>query len=65
MPDREVVKRFIATVEAGRYVEAIERFMRTLFVHKDELARRRWAGDRIVEERLYYDPGRLAPPKPA
>ncbi len=35
------------------------------FVHMDELARQRWTGDRIVEERFYYDPGALAPPKPA
>ena len=26
MPAREVIERFVATVEAGRYVEAIERF---------------------------------------
>ena len=26
MPTREVVERFVETVEAGRYVEAIERF---------------------------------------
>jgi hypothetical protein len=25
----------------------------------DELARQRWQGDRIVEERFYYDPAQL------
>ena len=26
----------------------------------DELALQRWRGDRVVEERFYYDPGQLA-----
>jgi ketosteroid isomerase-like protein len=26
----------------------------------DELAHQRWQGDRIVEERFYYDPGQMA-----
>ena len=30
----------------------------------DELARQRWRGDRIVEERFYYDPAQLRPAKP-
>ena len=31
----------------------------------DELAHQRWRGDRIVEERFYYDPAQLWPPKSA
>jgi hypothetical protein len=31
----------------------------------DELALQRWRGDRIVEERFYYDPAQLAAAKPA
>jgi len=30
----------------------------------DELARQRWRGDRIVEERFYYDPAQVRPAKP-
>jgi ketosteroid isomerase-like protein len=30
----------------------------------EELAEQRWRGDRIVEERFYYDPAQLRPPKP-
>ena len=30
----------------------------------DELALQRWRGDRIVEERFYYDPVQLRPAKP-
>jgi len=29
----------------------------------DELAHQRWRGDRIVEERFYYDPAQLRPAK--
>ena len=29
--------------------------------HLDELAHQRWSGDRIAEERFYYDPGASAP----
>ena len=28
----------------------------------DEIALQRWSGDRVVEERFFYDPGQLAPP---
>ena len=28
----------------------------------EELAHQRWRGDRIAEERFYYDPAQLAPP---
>lgn len=28
----------------------------------DEIAWQRWSGDRIVDERFYYDPGTLRPP---
>lgn len=30
----------------------------------DELAHQHWRGDRIVEERFYYDPAQLRPAKP-
>ena len=40
MPSRERVQALIAHVEQGRFV----------------LAHQRWDGDRIVEERFYYDP---------
>ena len=116
MPSRQTVHDFIAVVEQGHYIEAIERFyaadasmqengepprrgretlvayeravmaacsaMRTLpvksvlvdgdlvvihwvfeFTRKtgqvmriDELAHQRWVGDKIVEERFFYDP---------
>jgi ketosteroid isomerase-like protein len=117
MPDRDTVRRLIATVEAGRYVEAIDEFyaddatmqenlgairkgretmmeherkamaavteirtrpgttftqdgdivvIRWRFdietrdgrvLHLDELAYQRWSGEKIAEERFYYDPG--------
>ncbi|SDR63220.1 Ketosteroid isomerase-related protein [Rhizobiales bacterium GAS191] len=116
MPNRDVVKAFIALVERGQYVEAIEAYytedasmqenmqpprrgranlaegerkvmasfreirtrpVETYFVDgdrvvinwvfdfeghdgsmfsQDELASQRWQGDKIVEERFYYDP---------
>ena len=28
----------------------------------DEIAWQRWRGDRIVEEKFFYDPAQLAPP---
>lgn len=31
----------------------------------EELAYQRWEGERIVEERLFYDPAQLAPAAPA
>lgn len=31
----------------------------------EELALQRWRGDRIVEERFYYDPAQLRPVEPA
>jgi len=31
----------------------------------DELALQRWEGERIAEERFYYDPRQTRPPKPA
>ena len=124
MPNRDTVKAFIALVERGQYVEAIEDYytedasmqenmlpprrgrqsliegerrvlagvreirtrpVETYFVEGDrvvinwifdfvlldgstfsqnELALQRWAGDRIVEERFYYDPAQRQP-KPA
>jgi len=123
MPSRERVAEFVAMVEAGQFVEAIERFYaeeavafenqgppttgRAALVAKeqaalarsdirtrkgsvalvdgdrvaiawvfeitpgkgggevltmDEIAWQRWDGDRIVEERFYYDPGQMKPP---
>ncbi len=116
MPSRQTVQAFIALVEQGQYVEAIEQFyapqasmqensqpprrgrdtlvayeraviaacsaMRTLPVESflvdgdfvvihwvfeftrrsgktmriDELAHQRWEGEKIVEERFFYDP---------
>lgn len=116
MPSRQTVQDFIALVEQGRYLDAIEQFyapdasmqensqpprrgretllayeravmaacsaMRTLPVESylvdgdfvvihwvfeftrlsgktmriDELAHQRWQGDKIVEERFFYDP---------
>jgi ketosteroid isomerase-like protein len=121
MPQRDIVRAFIAMVERGRYVEAIESFyaenasmqenlqpprqgreilvagerkimagfreirtrpVETYFVHgdrvvinwifdftdhdgasftQDELALQRWQGDKIVEERFYYDPAQRPP----
>ena len=55
MPSREVVKRFIAVVESGRYVEAIAEF----YTDAAKLALQRWEGERIAEERFYYDPGQM------
>ncbi|HEV2677033.1 MAG TPA: nuclear transport factor 2 family protein [Aliidongia sp.] len=47
--DRSVVQwRFEITDPAGRRFEL------------DELAYQRWQGDRIVEERFYFDPAQLA-----
>ena len=125
MPSRERVQDFIATVESGRHVEAIEQFYaedasmqenqapprrgrRNLMdgeqkvmesfeaIHTrpaeivlidgdrvvinwvfdfiladgrrftfDELALQLWSGDRIIEERFYYDPGQRRPAAPA
>jgi hypothetical protein len=31
---------------------------------QDELAYQKWAGDKIVEERFYYDPSQTRPPSP-
>lgn len=122
MPSRERVAEFVAMVEAGQFVEAIEAFYaedavafenqgppttgRAALVTKeraalarsdirtrkgavalvdgdrvaiawvfeitpgkggptltmDEIAWQRWDGDRIVEERFYYDPGQMKPP---
>jgi len=119
MPSRERVQAFVAMVEAGRFVEAIEAFYtedatmqenqqpprgpraalvegekKTLAAHKEartlpgstfvldgdrvairwtfeftrkdgkrfrmeELALQRWRGDRIAEERFFYDPEQL------
>lgn len=116
MPTRQTVQNFIATVERGEYIEAIEQFyapdasmqensqparrgrdtlvayeravmaacsaMRTLPVESflvdgdfvvihwvfeftrlsgktmriDELAHQRWEGEKIMEERFFYDP---------
>ncbi|HEY0438127.1 MAG TPA: nuclear transport factor 2 family protein [Phenylobacterium sp.] len=124
MPARETVAAFVALVEAGRYVEALEQFyhpdatmqdnqrpprmglerliaderatmarfaaMRTdpvedLLIDGDkvvvrwrfvftpaegapmimeELSLQRWAGDRIAEERFFYDPGQTKPARP-
>jgi len=124
MPARDRVAAFVAAVEAGRYVEAIEEFyhpdasmqdnqrpprlgrdqlvaderatmamfatMKTdpvedLLIDGDkvmvrwrftftpaegppmimeELALQRWDGDRIAEERFFYDPRQTRPPKP-
>ena len=125
MPARDRVAAFVAVVEAGRYVEAIEQFyhpdasmqdnqqpprvgrdrlvaderatmarfveMKTdpvedILIDGDkvmirwrftftpaegppmtmeELTLQRWAGDRIAEERFFYDPRQTRPPKPA
>lgn len=122
MPSRERVQAFVALVEAGRYVEAIEDFyhadasmqenqwpptvgrdklvaaetatlarnkamatrpvgdllidgdrvmIRWIFditppegqpVVLEELALQRWDGDRIAEERFFYDPRQVRPP---
>ena len=119
MPSRERVEAFVARVEGGKFVEAIEEFyvedasmqenldaprqgrdllvaherkviaaskqvtahcIRPAFVHGDhvvinwvfeftsadgkvrrldELAHQRWQGDRVVEERFYYNPAQL------
>ena len=119
MPSRERVQAFVAVVEAGRFVEAIEAFYteaatmqenqqpprgpraalvegekKTLAAHNEartlpgstfvvdgdrvairwtfeftrrdgkrfrmeELALQRWRGDRIAEERFFYDPEQL------
>lgn len=120
MPSRETVEALAAEIEAGRYVEAIERFYaedasmqenlaaprvgrkllmdgerlvmsrfrsieakrqgpalidgdfvasRWVFTFTaedgtqktmDEVAWQRWAGDKVVEERFYYDPSQTA-----
>ena len=122
MPSRERVLALVATVEQGKYVEAIEEFYtqdatmqenndpprggrevlmagerKVLAAHKsvrtepgssflldgdrvvvhwhfkfvrldgkrfrmDELALQRWRGDRISEERFFYDPGQRRSP---
>ncbi len=122
MPDRNRVEAFVAAVERGDYVEAIEAFytdqasmqenvgrkltgrpalienekaalarsrivarkgsialvdgdrvaIRWVFemtplaggptVSLDEIAWQRWEGDRIAEERFYYDPAQVMPP---
>src|SRR5512144_1032813 len=122
MPSRERVQAFVAVVEAGRYVEAIEDFyhpdasmqenqrppkvgrdalaaaeqetmarnksmatrpVEDLLIDGDkvmirwtfditppegppivleELALQRWDGDRIAEERFFYDPRQTRPP---
>ena len=35
------------------------------FTRMEELAYQRWAGERIVEERFFYDPAQLVPGRPA
>jgi hypothetical protein len=42
MPAREVVERFVAMVEAGRYVEAIRTLPGTRFVVDGDLVLIRW-----------------------
>jgi len=119
MPNRQIVEAFAATLEAGRFLEAIADFyaedasmqenadsprvgrdvliegekkvlarsssvtakrlspimidgdhvcIRWLFEFTgadgatrrlDEIAYQRWAGDKVVEERFFYDPGQL------
>ncbi len=121
MPNPQTLEAFVALVEAGRFVEAIERFyaddatmqenhrpprvgkaaliagerkvlegtrsvrarcVRPLFVNGDEvvirwqfefedayrtvarvdeLALQRWRGERIVQEKFFYDPAQLKP----
>jgi ketosteroid isomerase-like protein len=121
MPAPATLEAFVATVEAGRFVEAIERFyadeatmqenhrpprvgkaalianerkviegtrsvkarcLRPVFVNGDqvvvrwlfefedrlgviaridELALQRWRGERIVQERFFYDPAQMKP----
>jgi hypothetical protein len=122
MPSSEVLKRFVARVEANAHAEAIEEFyaphasmqendkpprvgrdvlaarernilarmrsVRSKCVHPvfvngdyvvirwvfefeslegvrtrmDELAYQRWEGDRVVEEKFFYNPAQVAPP---
>ena len=33
-------------------------------LHMEELAHQRWEGERIAEEKFFYDPAQLAPVKP-
>ncbi len=75
MPSIQTVERFVQLVEAGQGLEALDQFytddvavIRWIFdyvdgkgraVHFEELAYQRWAGDRIAEERFFYDPGQF------
>ena len=122
MPSRELIERFIATVERGQFVEAMEQFyapdataqennepprvgLPALLAHErkslatfptargrclspvlidgdrvvihwcfefdhpsgavlrlEELAWQTWRGDRLVSERIFYDPKQMLPP---
>lgn len=125
MPQRDTLERFVALVEAGRFLEAMEDFyaadatmqeneqpprvgkpallaaerktlggvkrvtaqcVRPLLVdgdhvvvrwrfefenldgrmrRVDELALQRWRGEKIVEEKFFYDPAQMVPRAPA
>ena len=74
MPRAETLERFIAKVESNAHVEAIAEFYapnasmqenesppRTGRTRLEELAYQRWEGDRVVEEKFFYDPRQLQP----
>ncbi|MGE5047324.1 MAG: hypothetical protein ACM3PC_02050 [Deltaproteobacteria bacterium] len=56
MPSRSVVEDFIATIERGQFLEALDRFYA-----EDMTAYQVWRGDRIVSERYFYDPAQRQP----
>ena len=48
MPSENIVNRFIARVESGSTIEAIE-----------ELAYQHWQDEKIASEQFFYDPAQL------
>ena len=66
MPSAAAIQRFIARVESGAHADAIEEFYCSSFefvdgsmMRMDELAYQRWNGERIAEEKFFYDPAQL------
>lgn len=68
MPSRERVMALVAMVEQGKYVEAIEAFYAEDASMQENNDSPRGGrdklveGERLVEERFYYDPAQLASP---
>jgi hypothetical protein len=58
MPTSQTLEAFIARVEANAHAEAVEE------MEMEELAYQRWEGERVAEEKFFYDPAQLTPKTP-